>query len=70
MMGKTYEPDQGDRAQVIEYLRKTLPDHLRRGFLKPIKVNLWEGGLEKINDGFQHMIQGRVSAEKLVFRLT
>lgn len=70
MMGKTYEADPADRVQLIEYLRTTLPEHLRRGLLRPMKVNLWDGGLEKINDGFQYMIQGRVSAEKLVFRLT
>ena len=70
MMGKTYEADPDDRLQLIEYLRTTLPDHLRRGLLRPMKVHLWDGGLEKITDGFQYMIQGRVSAEKLVFRLT
>jgi len=70
MMGKTYEADPDDRVQLVEYLRKTLPDHLRRGLLRPMKVHLWEGGLENISDGFQYMIQGRVSAEKLVFRLT
>ena len=70
MMGKTYEADPADRIRLIEYLRTTLPEHLRRGLIRPMKVNLWDGGLEKINDGFQYMIQGRVSAEKLVFRLT
>jgi len=65
-----YEADPDDRVQLIEYLRTTLPDHLRRGLLRPMKVHLWDGGLEKIADGFQYMIQGRVSAEKLVFRLT
>jgi hypothetical protein len=70
MMGKTYEADPADRAQLIEYLRYTLPDHLHRGLLRPMKVRAWNGGLENINDGFQYMIQGRVSAEKLVFRLT
>lgn len=69
MMGKTYEADPADRVQLIEYLRSTLSEHLRRGLLRPMKVHLWDGGLEKINDGFQYMIQGRVSAEKLVFRL-
>ena len=70
MTGKTYDPDPTDRVQLIEYLRNTLPNHLRKGLLRPMRAHLWEGGLEKINDGFQYMIQGRVSAEKLVFRLT
>lgn len=70
MMGKTYEPDPADRVQLIEYLRNTLPDHLCRGLIRPMTVRLWDGGLENIGDGFQYMIQGRVSAEKLVFRLT
>ena len=70
MMGKTYEPDPADRVQLIEYLRNTLPEHLHRGLIRPMKARLWDGGLEKIHDGFQYMIQGRVSAEKLVFRLT
>ena len=70
MMGKTYEADPADRVQLIEYLRTTLPEHLRRGLLRPMKVHLWDGGLENITNGFQYMIQGRVSAEKLVFRLT
>lgn len=70
MMNKVRGPDPADRIQLIEYLRETLPEHLREGLLRPMKVHLWEGGLERINDGFQYMIQGRVSAEKLVFRLT
>jgi len=70
MMGKTYEADPDDRVQLIEYLRTTLPEYLRRGLLRPMKVHLWDGGLEKITDGFQYMIQGRVSAEKLVFRIS
>jgi hypothetical protein len=32
-------------------------------------VKLWPGGLEAINDGFKYMREGKVSGEKLVFRI-
>ena len=57
-----------DRAQIASFLKK-LPQLVKDGVLKPQKIKLWEGGLAAIPEGFQYMRDGKVSAEKLVFRI-
>jgi len=42
---------------------------VKEGSVKPNKVKLWEGGLESCKDGFQYMREGKVSGEKIVYRL-
>lgn len=58
-----------DRAHMVQFLRK-VPELVRSGKVKPNPVKLWEGGLESINDGLQYMIDGKNSAEKIVYRLS
>lgn len=48
---------------------KKVPDLVSAGAVKPNPVKLWEGGLEAINDGLQYMREGKVSGEKLVYRV-
>ncbi|RPD66606.1 GroES-like protein [Lentinus tigrinus ALCF2SS1-7] len=57
-----------DRTHMAAFLKK-LPQYVLEGALKPIPVKLWEGGLEAIPSGFQYMREGKVSAEKIVYRV-
>ncbi|KAI0748415.1 GroES-like protein [Daedaleopsis nitida] len=57
-----------DRAHMVKFLRK-LPKLVQDGKIKPLPIKLWEGGLDAIPDGLQYMKEGRVSAEKIVYRL-
>ena len=53
---------------MADFLKK-LPTLVQDGAIKPLPVKLWEGGLNAIPDGLQYMREGRVSAEKIVYRL-
>ncbi|KAI0723729.1 GroES-like protein [Cerioporus squamosus] len=57
-----------DRAHMVAFL-KQLPQLVRDGAVKPIPVKLWEGGLEEVLSGLQYMREGKVSAEKIVYRV-
>ena len=57
-----------DRAQIAAFLKAT-PQLVKVGAVKPPKIKLWEGGLAAIPEGFQYMRDGKVSAEKIVYRL-
>ena len=57
-----------DRAQIAEFMKKT-PGLIKDGLVKPPKIKLWEGGLAAIPEGFQYMRDGKVSAEKIVYRI-
>lgn len=53
---------------MAEFLKK-LPTLAKEGAIKPLPIKLWEGGLTAIPDGLQYMREGKVSAEKIVYRL-
>lgn len=57
-----------DRAHMVAFLRK-LTQLVRDGAVKPLPTKLWEGGLEAIHAGLQYMREGKVSAEKIVYRV-
>lgn len=57
-----------DRAQIVEFLKK-VPQLVKNGAIKPASIKLWEGGLAAIPDGLQYMREGKVSAEKIVYRV-
>lgn len=57
-----------DRAHMAAFLKK-VPALVREGKIRPNPVHLWEGGLEAISDGLQYMRDGKVSAEKIVYRV-
>ncbi|KAI0636517.1 GroES-like protein [Trametes polyzona] len=57
-----------DRAQIVEFLKK-VPQLVKDGKVRPPAIKLWEGGLEAIPDGLQYMREGKVSAEKIVYRV-
>lgn len=56
-----------DKALWEKYL-SLLPEYLSSGKIKPNRIREM-GGLEQINDGFKEQQEGRVSAEKLVYKV-
>lgn len=57
-----------DKAHMAGFLRK-LPQLVSDGALKPLPIKFWEGGLEGVKDGLQYMREGKVHAEKIVYRI-
>ena len=57
-----------DRAHMASFL-KYVPELVKEGKIQPNKVHFWEGGLEAINSGLDFMFEGKVSGEKIVYRL-
>ena len=49
---------------------KKVPQLVRDGAVKPLPIKLWEGGLAAVPDGLQYMREGKVSAEKIVYRVS
>ncbi|KAH9846081.1 GroES-like protein [Lenzites betulinus] len=58
-----------DRDHMVGFL-KLVPQLLQQRAIKPSPVKLWEGGLAAIPDGLQYMREGKVSAEKIVYRVS
>ncbi|CDO68641.1 hypothetical protein BN946_scf184996.g72 [Trametes cinnabarina] len=57
-----------DRAHMVQFLKK-VPGLVKQGLIKPLPIKLWEGGLSSIPDGLQYMREGKVHAEKIVYRV-
>jgi hypothetical protein len=58
-----------DKAQVVDFMINKAPDLVKKKLIKPMRVRLGEGGLEGINDGLNYLEAGKVSGEKLVYRI-
>jgi len=68
-MGDTHHPASvEDRSHMVQFLSK-LGKFVQAGNIKPNPVKLWGGGLESVKDGFQYMKEGKVSGEKIVYKL-
>ncbi|KAI0748384.1 GroES-like protein [Daedaleopsis nitida] len=66
--GAHYAVSDEDRTHMAAFLKK-LPKLVQDGAVKPLPIKLWEGGLAAVPDGLQHMREGKVSAEKIVYRV-
>ena len=55
-------------AHMAAFLAK-LPQLVKDGLAKPLPIKLWEGGFAAVPDGLQYMREGKVSAEKIVYRV-
>ncbi|KAI0636543.1 GroES-like protein [Trametes polyzona] len=64
-----HQPDRPEDKAHIEQFLKKMPALVKGGLIKPLPIKLWEGGLAAIPDGLQYMREGRVSAEKIVYRV-
>lgn len=53
---------------MAQFLLK-VPKLVQDGAVKPLQIKLWEGGLAAVPDGLQYMREGKVSAEKIVYRV-
>ena len=54
---------------MVQFLKK-LPALVKEAKIKPLPIKLWEGGLAAVPDGLQYMREGKVSAEKIVYRVS
>lgn len=68
MLGTVFPGSQDDYDHIRRFSQK-LPHLLGSGLLKPMKVTLWEGGLERVTEAFQYLEDGKVKAEKLVVKV-
>ena len=68
MLGQDYPVCPEDRAHMAGFLKK-VPALVREKKIQPNKTRLWDGGLQAVPDGLQYMREGKVSAEKIVYRL-
>ena len=66
--GKVFPGSKEDYNHICQFSRK-VPQLLESGLLKPMKVKLWEGGLEKVAEGLGHLEEGKINAEKLVIKV-
>ncbi|KIJ34183.1 hypothetical protein M422DRAFT_35168 [Sphaerobolus stellatus SS14] len=57
-----------DRAEMVAFLPK-LTQLIRDGKLRPNRIKLWNGGLDAIQEGLDYMRQGKLSGEKIVYRI-
>lgn len=57
------------RKQILDFMFDKFLPLVEQGKLQPMRVKIYEGGLDDINDGIDYMASGKVSAEKLVFRM-
>ncbi|KAH8099834.1 GroES-like protein [Cristinia sonorae] len=57
-----------DKALMVHFLKK-FPELVKSGALKPNPTKLINGGLAGIPEGFEYMLSGKVSGEKVVYEL-
>jgi len=69
LFGVTYPACPEDKLQISNFLATKLPGYVTDGQLRPPKIKLWENGLDDIEKAIDYMIAGKVSAEKLVFKI-
>ena len=68
-MGERHIPAiEADVAHIAAFLAK-LPQLVKDGLVKPFPIKLWEGGFAAVPEGLQYMREGKVSAEKIVYRV-
>ncbi|KAI0371635.1 GroES-like protein [Pilatotrama ljubarskyi] len=69
-LGRAYweTPDPADRAHMVKFLKK-VPALVKQGAIKPLPIKFWEGGIDAITDGLQYLREGKVSGEKIVYRV-
>lgn len=58
-----------DRAQLAHFLPK-LTRLVEAGSIRSNPTKIWEGGLENVQQGFDYMREGKVSAEKIVYKVS
>ncbi|TCD60353.1 hypothetical protein EIP91_010321 [Steccherinum ochraceum] len=61
-------PAQPDHRKHIAAFLKKFPDLFKSGTIKPNPTKLFEGGLNAVSEGFEYMIAGKNSGEKIVFK--
>jgi hypothetical protein len=57
-----------DRAHMAEFLQK-VPGLISAGLVKPNPTKLLDGGLDAVSGGLDLVRDGKVSAQKVVYRI-
>ena len=60
---------EADVAHMAAFLKAKLPQLVKFGLVKPLTIEMWEGGFAAVPDGLQYMRDDKVSAEKIVYSL-
>ena len=47
-----------------------LPTFVKEKKIRPVKIKLYERGLDDLDEGIDYMVHGKVNAEKIVFRIS
>ena len=63
-----FAPSSTDHDQVASRMPK-IEALVNSGKVKPNPVKFWPGGLEAVSEGLQYMREGKVSGEKIVYRV-
>ncbi|KIJ39290.1 hypothetical protein M422DRAFT_32775 [Sphaerobolus stellatus SS14] len=66
--GKTFARSEEDKAHMVAFLPK-LTELVRDGKIRSNKLKLWEGGLDAIGDGLAYMKAGKISGQKIVYKV-
>jgi hypothetical protein len=53
---------------MVNFLKK-VPAIVQSGSVKSNPLKLWDGGLDGMKDGLKYMMDGKVSGQKLVYRV-
>ncbi|KZV68026.1 GroES-like protein [Peniophora sp. CONT] len=62
-------PDAPSRQDDAPKYAKLATQLLKSGKVKPTPIRVWEKGLEGVNEAWQYMIDGKISGEKIIFRI-
>lgn len=58
-----------DREFMENWVKHHFIDFRNRGLIRPVPVEVWDGGLHAIPDGLEYLKEGHASGVKVVFRV-
>lgn len=67
-LGEHYPAPLTDREHLASFITKQ-PAIVQAGSIKPNPVKLWEGGLDGVIDGLVYMREGKVTGQKIVYKV-
>lgn len=68
ILGNIFPASKDDHDHIYQFSQK-VSQLLESGLLKPMKVNLFEGGLGKVAEALKYLEEGKVNAEKVVIKI-
>lgn len=68
VLGNHYPVSPGDRAHLARFIT-TQAAMVQAGSIRPNPIKFWEGGLDAVKEGLVYMKEGKVTGEKIVYRV-